>query len=101
MPATLGSSLASAMALRLRARARAAAGSSFFLPAVLSGLAFLPIRPWREGVVVRGRTAAVVGIVRRMEGRVAGAEGWRVKVGRVPRRLRTLKIVDMLDSDGS
>lgn len=101
MPATLGSSLASAMALRLRARARAAAGSSFFLPAVLSGLAFLPMRPWREGVVVRGRTAAVVGIVRRMEGRVAGAEGRRVKVGRVPRRLRTLKIVDMLDSDGS
>lgn len=96
MPATLGSSLASAMALRLRARARAAAGSSFFLPVDLSGLAFLPMRPWREGVVVRGRTVAVGGVVRRREGRAVGAVGRRVKVGREPRRLRMLKMVDML-----
>lgn len=94
MPATLGSSLASAMALRLRASARAAEGSSFLL-VPFSGLGFLPMRPWREGVVVRGRTVAAAA-VRRVEGR-AGAVGRRVQVGSEPRRLRMLKMVDMLD----
>lgn len=76
MPATLGSSLAAAMALRLRARARAAAGSSFFLLTVLSGLAFLPMRPWREGVVERGREAkGVVDGVCRMVWRTGEAAG--------------------------
>lgn len=95
MPATLGSSLAWAMALRLRARARAATGSSFFLLVVLSGLAFLPMRPWREGVVVRGRMVAAA-VVRRVEGR-ADAVGRRGKVGSEPRRLRMLKMVDILE----
>lgn len=96
MPATLGSSLASFIALRLRAKARASDGLSFFL-VFFSGLAFLPMRPWSDGVVERGRKdRGLVNGVRRMVRHAGAAIGRRAWVGKTPRRLCMLKMEDIL-----
>lgn len=96
MPETFGSILAAAAALRLRATARAAEISSFFFPA-FSGLAFLPMRPRREGVVERVRRVKGVdgGVMLRMVGR--GKVWRRAWMGREPSRLRMLNMVDIVD----